>query len=242
MSIQVAYQNYSFTDLESPPYSLSHTIPASLNDSLLLVFTDVYNTVITVTAATWQGNPLTLLDSYNSRGSIQRIYYYLNPGAGSGTLSFTLSANTVMTIGAITLSNVNRAAPFGTVIKDNTANNGISLAVPPDEVQFRIGNVWIAGYYGNPTVGSGQTRIYWGGVGGANIHTMAASYKIGGTNTLSESGGGDKQMVGFVVYPSIETSGEPVSVSPFFNFFKNFDNPWQKKGGLWLPDKGLVTI
>ncbi len=36
--------------------------------------------------------------------------------------------------------------------------------------------------------------------------------------------------------------GEPVSVSPFFNFFKNFENPWMK-GGVWQPNnKGLVTI
>ena len=29
--------------------------------------------------------------------------------------------------------------------------------------------------------------------------------------------------------------GEPVSVSPFFNFFKSFENPWLKKGNLWQP-------
>jgi len=29
--------------------------------------------------------------------------------------------------------------------------------------------------------------------------------------------------------------GEPVAVSPFFNFFKSFENPWLKKGNLWQP-------
>jgi hypothetical protein len=39
----------------------------------------------------------------------------------------------------------------------------------------------------------------------------------------------------------IGSGGEPVSVSPFFNFFKTFENPWN--GGLWQPkNKGLVTI
>ena len=45
-----------------------------------------------------------------------------------------------------------------------------------------------------------------------------------------------------VVYTPLD-SGEPVSVSPFFNFFKNFENPWMEQGGLWQPNKkGLVTI
>lgn len=34
-----------------------------------------------------------------------------------------------------------------------------------------------------------------------------------------------------------------VAVSPFFNFFKTFENPWMEQGGLWQPNKkGLVTI
>lgn len=38
-----------------------------------------------------------------------------------------------------------------------------------------------------------------------------------------------------------EEAGSP-AVSPFFNFFKNFENPWMK-GGVWQPNnKGLVTI
>ena len=35
--------------------------------------------------------------------------------------------------------------------------------------------------------------------------------------------------------------GQP-AISPFFNFFKNFENPWKKKGGIWQPEKGLATI
>lgn len=36
--------------------------------------------------------------------------------------------------------------------------------------------------------------------------------------------------------------GNSVSVSPFFNFFKNFENPRKKKGGIWQPENGLATI
>ena len=44
------------------------------------------------------------------------------------------------------------------------------------------------------------------------------------------------------IYYRLE-GGHPVAISPFFNFFKNFENPWKKKGGLWQPqNKGLVTI
>ena len=38
-------------------------------------------------------------------------------------------------------------------------------------------------------------------------------------------------------------SGSQPAISPFFNFFKNFENPWKRKGGIWQPNKkGLVTI
>lgn len=36
--------------------------------------------------------------------------------------------------------------------------------------------------------------------------------------------------------------GSGVAISPFFNFFKNFENPWKKKGGIWQPENGLATI
>ena len=31
-------------------------------------------------------------------------------------------------------------------------------------------------------------------------------------------------------------SGSQPAISPFFNFFKNFENPWKRKGGIWQPE------
>ena len=117
-------------------------------------------------------------------------------------------------------------------------------------------NIWrnTNGISINTQYTSGNLSVAWVNKSGSSYYGLLSSRDISATPPTAGSGASEVERIASqshatVAYRPILTivhtpgGGEPVSVSPFFNFFKNFENPWKKKGGIWQPqNKGLVTI
>lgn len=144
-------------------YDLTITIPAS--QSILIV---QQGYVPTVTPASVTLDPaganlaLTTVgaaanSSATSTGRGQRIYYLVNPPAGTWTLRGVLSGVVLQTLSASWWTNVDTTTPFGTQTS-STATTGTSQSVSTGSVPFFIAFLGLRSTSA-PTPGGSQTTI-----------------------------------------------------------------------------------
>jgi len=181
-------------------------------------------------------------ETLSSSRAATYIFYKLNVGLGAKNvvLSYTPVDTTTQAITIFALAGVNQISPIAQT-KDayNCYNTGTyNMNFTAADIKGLMVSAASANGGGITFNSAGYTQY-----GGGYVKT---EYKLNPAinETVSwifSAIGNSACATAFAAAPS--SGGEPVSVSPFFNFFKNFESPWKKKGGVWQPSNlGIVTI
>ncbi len=171
------------------PCTVAHTIAGA--DPWIGVCVTVYHyaTTPTVTAASWNSLPLTLLDTFSnaSCGNECRVYLFglANPPAGTANVSISFSGGyNGAVIGAVSFNGVDPTMPTGTPVRSTGSGSPASVTVSSNsgEVVFDCLGSMAAG--NAPSVASGQTQN-WSLFDGAGYTHGASSYVSGAPSTVS---------------------------------------------------------
>lgn len=197
-------------------------------------------------SCTCDGSAMTIAESetLSNERAATYIFYKLNVGLGAKNivLSYTPVGTTNHAITILALAGVNQISPIAQT-KDayNCYNAGTyNMAFTAADINGLMVSAASSNSGGITFNSAGYTQ--YSQVSGFAI----TEYKLAPAINESVSwifgeAGNSACATAFAAVPSL--GGEPVAVSPFFNFFKTFENPWLKKGGLWLPKTtGFVTI
>jgi len=192
-------------------------------------------------SVSFDGNAMTLIESAGSGAFRVYIYYYVvGTYTGNKNVTPACSGGSAVWNAAALYSEVDQLNP----IKESETNTGTgtSLAVtfgaadPNGAIQTaKIGSVGINDIIDE----AGFTNIL-------QTASYEADYKVGVSAAQSCTYSGAGSMGRAIVAAALKSyiaisGGNPVAISPNFMFFKNFELPWQKKGGLWQPkNKGLA--
>jgi len=169
------------------PCTFSHRVNSG-NDQIIIVGVSAKGSV-SVSGVTYDGLSLTQIRSDKSGNSvISSLWYRIAPSSGNNIVSVDLSKSEEVVIGAISLNNVNQAAPIG-------ANNGAKgkSNTPSVDITTTENDSWIvdvvATLNGPMTAGGGQTERWDAaqgtirGAGSTEVTTDPGSYTMSWTNT-----------------------------------------------------------
>ena len=180
-------------------YDLSITIPAS--QSILIVAQGFVPTVTSTSvtldpaganlALTAVGASVT--SSATSTGRGVRLWYLVNPPAGTWTLRGVLSGVVLQTLSASWWTNVDTTTPFGTQVT-NSATTGTSISVSTGSVPFFISALGLRSTSA-PTPGGSQTTVS-GHQSSTNQQWYVSSQTSGSTASWSWSTSDENALVG----------------------------------------------
>lgn len=114
-------------------------------------------------------------------------------------------------------------------------------------------NIWrnTSGISINTQYTSGNLDTAYVNKSGWTYYALLSSRDVSGTAPVP-GGGGASENVRLASQDHATTGYRPVltvvhtpaggqpAISPFLNFFKNFENPWKMKGGIWQPKEGTI--
>ena len=253
MAISILSNTQYSVNTDTSPISFSH---ATSNETKLLLFgygAARGSGTVTFSSVTYNGDALTSKitktyisgSAYTSSG----IWALLNPDIGTYNIVATPNAACNGGFCAINIGGISLSNPYGSTHSNAALSASVdtSLTLTIDQIMVGICG-WQTNLATTATLSTG-TAIYnniGSSTGGYYFHKSSGAWNTGvGTKhcswTLSHSYGWSA--VSLALNAGIPSGGEPAAISPFFNFFKNFENPWTKKGGLWQPSNpGLQTI
>ena len=195
----------SATNTNSATLTFSHTPGAGAN-KLLMVAIGLGNTVSsqggappTVNSVTFNGTPMTLVESALGLETRSVVYYLLNPSNGPANVVVTASSNTTgdgdparINASATTFINVNQTTPLGTPVKvEESGNVGtLNLIVSPttvNDIVYSAMTVDEGGSTPTITVAGGQTTLAnQSGTGFESTHS-ASSYEAGTGSSVTST-------------------------------------------------------
>lgn len=195
----------SATTTNSATLTFSHTPGAGAN-KLLMVAVGLGNTVSsqggappTVNSVTFNGTPMTLVESALGLETRSVVYYLLNPSNGPANVVVTASSNTTgdgdparINASATTFINVNQTTPLGTPVKvEESGNVGtLNLIVSPttvNDIVYSAMTVDEGGSTPTITVAGGQTTLAnQSGTGFESTHS-ASSYEAGTGSSVTST-------------------------------------------------------
>lgn len=195
----------SATNTNSTTLTFSHTPGAGAN-KLLMVAIGLGNTVSsqggappTVNSVTFNGTPMTLVESALGLETRSVVYYLLNPSNGPANVVVTASSNTTgggdparINASATTFINVSQTTPLGTAVKvEEDSNVGtLNLIVSPttvNDIVYSAMTVDEGGSTPTITVAGGQTTLAnQSGTGFESTHS-ASSYEAGTGSSVTST-------------------------------------------------------
>ncbi len=198
----------SATNTNSATLTFSHTPGAGAN-KLLMVAIGLGNTVSsqggappTVNSVTFNGTPMTLVESALGLETRSVVYYLLNPSNGPANVVVTASSNTTgggdparINASATTFINVSQTTPLGTAVKveENSNVGTLNLIVSPTTVNDIVYSAMTVDEGGSlPTIttatANGQTEL--SNQSGSSTYTAthsASSYKPGTGSSVTST-------------------------------------------------------
>ena len=195
----------SATTTNSATLTFSHTPGAGAN-KLLMVAVGLGNTITTqggapptVNSVTFNGTPMTLVESALGLETRSVVYYLLNPSNGPANVVVTASSNTTgdgdparINASATTFINVNQTTPLGTAVKVEESGGGgtLNLIVSPttvNDIVYSAMTVDEGGSTPTITVAGGQTTLAnQSGTGFESTHS-ASSYEAGTGSSVTST-------------------------------------------------------
>ena len=171
------------------PCNFPHVVGAG-SDQIIIVGVSSKDGGTTVSGVTYDSLLLTKIrsDVHPSNNAESSLWYRIAPSTGSNTVSVDLSTSEDVTIGVVSLNNVNQADPIGADNGDTGTDD-----TPTVDVVTTVNDSWIVDNVntldGPMTAGGGQTErwnINQGstrGAGSTEETTTAGSYTMSWTNT-----------------------------------------------------------
>ncbi len=201
----IAYDNTTTNALASKGLSISWDHTATGSDLFVLVCLILDGaTAPTITTATYDGNAMTLVQSYTGRVPVA-MYYYIAPLTGAKTVSFAWSTPSEFAIGsAMSYTGVHQTTPVGTEAEAN-GQSGASTV----DVSSAVGELVLSCNAVNgdevAAQGGGQTERYdlnSGGSGG--VSGNGAEEAGAGTVTMSTTHASQFwRIVGIPIKPAV---------------------------------------
>jgi len=184
----IAFDNVTPFNGVCDPCTFSHTVSTSGNNQIIIVGIATKGSV-SVSGVTYDGLPLTEIRSDKHGNAIlSSLWYRIAPSSGNHIVSVDLSTSEEIVIGAISLNNVNQAAPIGADNGGKRNNN-----TPSVDITTTVDDSWIVDVVstlnGPMTAGGGQTERWDAaqgtrrGAGSTEVTTTAGPYTTSWTNT-----------------------------------------------------------
>lgn len=170
------------------PCTHSHTVAGADPFLLVCVAWWHYLSTQTISAATWNGLPLTLVGTASNAACGDQckaaLYALSNPPAATGNISITFSGTpTAYVVGGVSFNGVDPTTPLGTMVSATGSGSpaSVTAASASDEVVMDCLGSIAAG--AAPSVAGGQTLNWSTFDGGGYIHA-ASSYLSGTPSTV----------------------------------------------------------
>ena len=251
MAIIIISSTTFAVNTDTTPIQFSHVVPSG-TELLLFGYGAVRDGgTVTFSSVTYNGDALTskIAKTYveSSAWTSSGLWALLNPDVGTYNIVGTPSGSCNGGFVAINLSGVKITSPYGSTHSAAAQGTSIDTALTLTKDQIMIGICGFQTDSGNSASLTSGTAIY-NNVGSSNdgfyYHNSSGARNTGiGVKHCSWTQLSSGWSAVSLALNAAPAGGEPVSISPFFNFFKNFENPWMEQGGLWQPNKkGLVTI
>lgn len=252
MAIAIESITTHAVNTDSTPVTFSHTVPSGTKLLLFGYGAARDGGTVTFNTVTYNGVSLTskIAKTYvnGSAYSSSGIWALLNPPAGTYNIVATPNGACNGGFVAINLTGIKTTAPYGTTNSNAGLGTSVSTELTLTKDQRMVGICGFQTNSGNSATINSGAAIY------NNIGSSTSGYYYHKSSGAWNSGIGARvcrwttlsygwSAVSLALNAEPEAGGEPVSISPFFNFFKNFEMPWKKKSGIWQPQNpGLVTI
>lgn len=168
----------SATFLSGTSFSWSHTCTGS--DRYLVVAIMSYNQQGTITAPTYNGVSMTLIQSTNIPTNVNNFWMYglVAPDTGTNTISFSFSiSNSFVSAVATSYTGVDQTTPIDVSVIQNLTPSTTSAYVP--SITTTVDNTWVVGSFraeqsSTFSLSTGTLRDGAAGIGMYNYDSNAA--------------------------------------------------------------------
>lgn len=209
----IARNSATYVACSTNPCTLSHA-PAGTNPFLSVCVTVWhYLATPTISAATWNGLPLTLVGTVSNPSCADKcttsLYALANPGAATANVSITFASPfggvyNGAVVGAVSYTGVDPTTPVGTAVTAIGSGSPASVTVPSNSSEVVMDCLGSLASGSPPTVASGQTQNWSTFDGGGSIHS-ASGYVSGAPSTVMAwtlSGSPQWSMLGVPIKPA----------------------------------------
>jgi hypothetical protein len=196
----IGFDSQNSVALMSQANSMSWTHTTGIgNDKILLVSVDTFagSTPVSVSSITYDGQPLTLLetDVYNSGGQRVRscVYYLLNPSWGTKTVTVNFAGSTLAVGGSVTYTNVDQTTPIlnsGTN-RGSSSSQSMGLSASGSNLKALFGHLGVyrssgySVYDGQLTRWQQSSQLYRGYGSEKNVTSGSVSASWSTSNSVS---------------------------------------------------------